>query len=753
MPKIEVSDEIRQAVRERRPVLALESTIITHGLPYPANIEMAANVEQIIRNHNVVPATVAFVRGVPKVGLSKEDLEQVADNTYPRYKISRRDIPYVMSEKLTGGTTIAATMILAYKAGVDVFATGGLGGVSRPYELMDVSADLDELSKTPVSVVCSGPKSILDVGRTIEYLETKGVPVFTYDDGRFPGGTQRSLNIPGFYTRDSGIASPFMFNDFHTAANVIFNGKYSMQLNNGYVFCIPAPVDIALSSDYINGAIQDSLLDAQKLNVRGKSLTPFLLEKINQLTHGESVKCNIAFVKNNATIGSQIACELAKLKQENEPEKSSLTPVQLPGPVITASSSSAASDASPPTFNRSAVIGSLSLDSTSIIRSQNSLKMGDSNPGSTTHSVGGVGFNVALTSTASSRMGATLFITALNLSDSAGKYVMETMEKYGLPKQGLCSLDDKKTAQYTSIHDASGKLIVACADMDIVECLPKDYVIELLAKYKPSCVLMDSNISIELMNDVLKYTYENGIKLFYEPTSAVKAYKLGKANVHCFPDHEVNLMTPTVAELGAIFESFSANGKFEDLDSWFPILDMLCLDKLRQQLEVASRKLPFLDRYSEDGVFQQAFNILPYVPNILIKDGPRGILLIQLIDNASEAVKLMDQYSFNFKAPSQTEASMTLVQEGSPMSHNLGVIVQHFPGYKVASENIKSVTGAGDSMVGYILAKLSENQNLSLKDLANPEREKIIMNSQKVACFSLASSTAVNFEEIQHLDE
>ncbi|VEU21541.1 DEKNAAC102788 [Brettanomyces naardenensis] len=703
---------------------------------------MAVNVEKIIRNNDAIPATIGFVRGVPKVGLSQQDLEFLADSRSPRHKISRRDIAYIMSEQLTGGTTIAATMILAHRAGIDVFATGGLGGVSRPFELMDVSADLDELSKTPVSVVCSGPKSILDVERTMEYLETKGVPVFTFDDGHFAGGPQRSLNVPGFYTRDSGVSSPFVFNDYKNAAKVIYNGKYSMEMCNGYVFCIPAPEEVALPDKFISEVIHDSLEEAQRLGVRGKRLTPFLLERINQKTDGASVKCNIAFVKNNAAIGAKIAKELAYIKAGS----SSSTPTSI-------TPTSVESKSKPLDHPNAAVVGSISLDSTSVIKAERGPIMGDSNPGRTFQSVGGVGFNVALAFKVSSKEHTPLlFISAVNSKDSAGKSVSESMERYGLSKEGLCELDDDRTAQYTSVHDAVGRLIVACADMDIVEHLPEEHVSRLLDEYKPTYILMDSNISVSVMNSIAKYASESAnTKLLYEPTSAVKAYKLGGTNLHCFPNNEVSLVTPTVAELETMFDSFGQNGKFDNIDSWFTVLDSLNLDLLREQAERCANRFQLLSDYAEQGVLQQAFRLLPYIPNILLKDGANGILLIQLTTNAVEAKMLVDPYSFNLKADSA--ASFTLVQEGKD---NLGVILQHFPGFTVPPEEIKNVTGAGDSLAGYLLSRLANGERKGrffLNDLADPEREDVIMSAQKVACLSLLSDNAVNIDEIRRLKE
>lgn len=282
---ISISPELRQALSEKRPIVALESTIITHGLPYPHNIAMASSIEALIRDNGAIPATAAFIDGIPTLGVSSSQLEQLAAANKHNVKISRRDIPNVMARKLTGGTTIAATMILAHQAGIDVFATGGLGGVSRPWTLFDVSADLEELGKTPVAVVCSGPKSILDVQRTMEYLETKGVPVSTYVDEAMKlqldpvayaaaeraGGNAlakfwelQKYNVPGFYVRDSGVRSPFVWESPTVAAKMIYNGKYTMEMENGYVFCAPAPLEVAMDKTFMDKVINGALAKAEE---------------------------------------------------------------------------------------------------------------------------------------------------------------------------------------------------------------------------------------------------------------------------------------------------------------------------------------------------------------------------------------------------------------------------------------------------------------------------------------------------------
>lgn len=313
-----ISEEIQQTLNDKqKPIVSLESTIITHGLPYPDNLSMATEVERIIRANGAVPATCAFIEGIPYVGLTSHQLEYLSEQASKKEinKVSRRDIGYTMANKVNGGTTIALTMILSHLAGIKVFATGGLGGVHKDGHLtMDVSADLTELGRTPVSVVCAGPKSILDIGLTMEYLETQGVFVGTYNDNN-----RTRIEIPGFYCRDSGIQSPYSFNSFVQAASIIHSQNNLMSLKSGNVFCIPPPEDSALPSELINNIIENANEEAKEKGIRGKNLTPFLLSKIANDTKGKSVECNINFVYNNAVSATKIAKELLLLENNSEP--------------------------------------------------------------------------------------------------------------------------------------------------------------------------------------------------------------------------------------------------------------------------------------------------------------------------------------------------------------------------------------------------------------------------------------------------
>lgn len=290
------SEEVKAAKLAGKPIVALESTIISHGMPYPQNVEMAKEVEGIIRENGAVPATIAIMDGQIKIGLSSEELELFAKSDDVA-KVSRRDIGYLIATKQLGATTVAATMICAELAEIAIFVTGGIGGVHRGAETtMDVSADLEELAKTNVAVICAGAKSILDLGLTMEYLETKGVPVIGY-------GTDV---LPAFYTRTSEIELTIRADEPEIIASSL-KAKWDLQIDGGAVIANPIPEAHAMPAEEINAVIQAALKEADENGIHGKDVTPFMLAKVKELTAGKSLEANIELVKHNALIGSQIA--------------------------------------------------------------------------------------------------------------------------------------------------------------------------------------------------------------------------------------------------------------------------------------------------------------------------------------------------------------------------------------------------------------------------------------------------------------
>ena len=292
-----VNPTIQSALEQGKAIVALESTIISHGMPYPQNVETALLVEQTVRAHGAIPATIAIINGQLKAGLSTDEIEYLGKKGLEVTKASRRDIPYLVANKLDGATTVAATMIIAHLAGIRFFATGGIGGVHRgAAQTMDVSADLQELAKTNVAVISAGAKSILDLGLTLEYLETHGVPVIGF-------GTDE---LPAFYTRKSGLSVDYKIDSVATLAQLI-KAKWDLGLNGGLVIANPIPEKYELQYGTINTAIDQAIEEATKKDIKGKNITPFLLSRIEQITKGVSLEANIKLVLNNAQLAAKLA--------------------------------------------------------------------------------------------------------------------------------------------------------------------------------------------------------------------------------------------------------------------------------------------------------------------------------------------------------------------------------------------------------------------------------------------------------------
>lgn len=299
---LDISEEVKAALANNQAVVALESTIISHGMPYPKNVETALNVEKIVRDNGAIPATIAILNGRLKVGLSPEEIEFLGKAPNVQ-KTSRRDIPFIIAKGLTGATTVASTMILAAMAGIKIFATGGIGGVHRGAETsFDISADLLELAQTDVAVVCAGAKSILDIALTLEYLETNGVPVVGY----------QTDELPAFYTSKSGFGVDYRVDTPKELAQAL-KTKWDLKLKGGMIVANPIPEAYEMDPKVINDAILEAVKQQNEQGIKGKESTPFLLAKVKELTGGDSLDSNIQLVYNNAKVGAQIAVELSKL--------------------------------------------------------------------------------------------------------------------------------------------------------------------------------------------------------------------------------------------------------------------------------------------------------------------------------------------------------------------------------------------------------------------------------------------------------
>ncbi len=297
-----IHPEVKEALAVNKAVVALESTIISHGMPYPKNIETALAVEEVVRQNGAVPATIAIMNGKCHVGLTKEELEYFGKEKNV-WKVSLRDMPYVISQNLYGATTVAATMRIAAMVGIKVFVTGGIGGVHRGAEnTMDISADLTEMAQTSVAIVSAGVKSILDIGLTLEYLETMGIPVVTYRQDEFPS----------FYSRKSGFTSPLRL-DTPKAIAALLTAKWNMGLTGSVLIANPVPAEFEISTAEMEVHIQQALNAAKQKNISGKNVTPFLLQYIAEHTKGESLEANIALIKHNAKVGAEVAVEYADI--------------------------------------------------------------------------------------------------------------------------------------------------------------------------------------------------------------------------------------------------------------------------------------------------------------------------------------------------------------------------------------------------------------------------------------------------------
>uniref|UniRef100_A0A3B3ZQI6 Carbohydrate kinase PfkB domain-containing protein n=1 Tax=Periophthalmus magnuspinnatus TaxID=409849 RepID=A0A3B3ZQI6_9GOBI len=476
----QVHPSVSQALAGNRPVVALESTIITHGMPYPHNLT-AKEVEAIIRAEGATPATVGVIEGKVHVGLSSEELDFLSQ-CKTSLKVSRRDLAYVISQGLSGGTTVSATMIAAHRAGIPVFVTGGIGGVHRDGENLDISADLTELGRIPIAVVSAGIKSILDIGRTLEFLETQGVCVATYGS---------SKNFPAFFSPQSGFSSPHQVCNPKEAAALI--SALSLGLQSGILFAVPIPAEQAAAGQEIEEAIQAAVKEADKC-VTGRDVTPFILQKVNELTKGKSLQA-IALIHNNAKVGSQIACALSKRQNEK-----SITTTRQNG-----------------NLNK-VVIGGINVDFIAKGKT-NTLLSGQTNPGSVCQSFGGVGRNIA----ALSRLGHNpLFISATG-SDFHSEAVFSYCKH--MNTSGVVQLKKKSTATYCAVITASGELSLGLGDMDIHQQITEQYVSQFEDQLSGSTlVCLDGNLPVTTINYVCSLVEKHNIN-WYEPTDSDKASK------------------------------------------------------------------------------------------------------------------------------------------------------------------------------------------------------------------------------------
>jgi len=622
---VRTTPEVAAAIAEGRPVVALESTIISHGMPYPRNLEMARAVEDVIRKHGATPATVAIIDGIPKAGLNESDLLKLANNSSGSVlKASTRDIAHACATGAMAATTVASTMRLAHLAGISVFATGGIGGVHREAETtMDVSADLLELSRTPVTVVCAGIKSILDIPKSLEVLETNSVPVLSYGTSVFPA----------FYTNDSGISSPRSVNTTSEVANIMHYQRL-LRLDSGVLVAVPNPSPA--HGDKIQYAINFALAGAKNEGIAGAKVTPYVLDKVQQLTGGESLESNIALVLNNARIAAGIAVDYAKLAESQAAvagaKDVSAVKVYMPGNVVngtaftTATTTASAATVSEvvvatpsasstpsvplvsgtvqpqnasdgeygdslPVHPSSATTGAAHAEATAqhdrlhnkgnpdimvvggavvdLIGYVTSLtKYRTSNPGQLNVSHGGVGRNIA---ESLARLGRNVSLATTVADDVNGRSILDGGSATGIDMSFVRILPPNapttetnhsdtstaattattattvhRTAMYNAIHDNSGDLCIGVADMSIFTQISPEYIHSLTCAIASArIVVADGNLSKEAFAALADVCAQQGVPLFFEPTSDHKCL----LPFHAGRIQKVDILKPNVSEL------------------------------------------------------------------------------------------------------------------------------------------------------------------------------------------------------------
>ncbi|KAE8390018.1 Indigoidine synthase A like protein-domain-containing protein [Aspergillus alliaceus] len=742
---LQVSEEVRDAVATGKPVVALESTIYTHGFPYPESVALASLLETVVRANGGIPATIGILNGVAKVGLSAEELIELASTAESKnaLKVSRRDLGYICGlglagKRVHGGTTVSGTMILAHLAGVRVFGTGGLGGVHRGGEnSMDISADLTELGRTPVAVVSSGCKSFLDIPRTLEYLETEGVCVGTFADGR-----AGQVDFPAFFTRDSGIKSPKVIQDEAEAAAIIY-AQSKLPVSSGMHFANPVPVEQSIPKQEMDEIIEEAIRLAEVEGRQGSDNTPFVLSKIKQLSGGKSVVANRALVEANVQRATRVAVELANLEQSNGTLNERHMPA-ISGDVRADQATSETELKLNPTTEGSIealdkvdvlVAGSLAVDFSCDYAppagEQDIKPISDtSNPANIRQSLGGVGHNVAI---ATKYLGSSVLFCSLVGDDLSGRAALSALQKEGLSTAGVQILpasNDARTAQYVAVNDARKDLVVAMADMGIMELPGKNldfgnFWETLLSRTKPQWVIVDANWSPGVLSNWVSVAKKHGARVAFEPVSNAKSRRLfsrsAEANAAIspstsVPNHAISLATPNQFELTTMYMAARESGLL-DSDGWWRIIDAMGMSSAgaRDRL-VAMTSNHLVDQ----GIPQQSIQLLPYIPCLITKLGSQGVLVTQLLRPGDPRLTSPDSAPYILSRAAITDELIG------------GVYLRLFPPAAVLpDEEIVSVNGAGDTLLGAVISGLAKGaknvedviplaQEASLRTLKSP---------------------------------
>ncbi|KAK3067101.1 hypothetical protein LTR53_016227 [Teratosphaeriaceae sp. CCFEE 6253] len=772
-----VSEEVQQAVAERRPVVALESTIYTHGWPYPDNLALASRLESLIRINGAVPATIGILEGIARVGMGADELTRLLSTPKTARKISRRDLSLVCGTKgpdgkpLNGGTTISGTLVLAHMAGIRVFATGGLGGVHRGVELtMDVSADLTELGRTPVAVISSGCKSFLDIPKTIEYLETQGVTVATFADGR-----QGDVDFPAFYTRESGTRSPAVLRDEAEAAAVLY-AHFSFGMQSGLHFANPIPEQHSLPYAQMEKTIAQALEQAAAAGTSGAAATPYILAKLKDLTGSKSVAANRALVEANVIRGAKVAVALRKLEMEGAGEADTLGRLesQVIGPdaadytvhgVPKGASVSLAAPLTPPgsvgsTIDVSVdgissafspvddtpnvfVAGSLNVDLACDFApppgsTSDGPELHTSNPATIRQSLGGVAHNVAR---AAHLMGAKVRLCSAVGDDLSGKAAVEALTSSGLSDAGVKVMpagSGSRTSQYVAVNDRNKELVLALADVSILEQTAEgSAVVEAFDQFwlpqlrdaRPSHLALDANWPPQHLARWLEAGKQAAAHVTFEPVSNVKSTSLFRLprphTLPVFPYPSVHLATPNAYELAAMHQAARDSYAF-DREDWWKVIDALGIPDTGARVQLA---LATTSTLVDQGVPQQSIQLLPFIPSICCKLGAQGVLLTQLLP-ANDPRLTSGEYAPYILSRCRNGTQGTLGVGGIYMRLFAAAEV-------VEAKDVVSVNGVGDTFAGTLIAGLAQGgQGARVEDFVDV--------AQRAAVLTLKSQESVS---------
>ncbi|KPM34969.1 Pseudouridine-metabolizing bifunctional protein [Neonectria ditissima] len=723
---LKVSDEVAHAVANNKPVVALESTIYTHGA---LGNDLAREHSDLVRSYGGIPAIIAIVDGVPKVGTSTEEIVRMIESG-SAVKASRRDIAYLVGmglagRKIHGGTTISGTMLLARLAGIRVFGTGGLGGVHRGGEdSMDVSADLTELGRTRVAVISSGCKGFLDIPRTLEFLETQGCHVSTFADGR-----SGKVDFPAFWARDSGVKSPsVVYTEKEVAAIILAQEKLGIE--SGLLFANPIPEKFGIPAPEMQAAIELAVNEANEKGFTGSANTPYILNRLKELTGQKAVVANKALVTANITRATNIAVELSRLLSGSEqvtisnayPVSSNKQPPSQPQQVVATSESESKADI--------LVAGSVAID---LSCDYSAPKSGDispvlntSNPACISQSIGGVGHNVALAAHLVSQQ-ARVRLCSLVGDDIAGSTVLSGLKAIGLDTTYIRRLGHEyhtanRTAQYVAVNDANKNLVMAMADMGIFShhSFP-EYWKSAVAGTKPKWLVVDGNWSEKDIRAWLKAGQDHGCKVAFEPVSTAKSMNLfcpqkGHPLLRVFPEATVEIASPNSYELTAMYSAARENGYFE-APEWFDIIDAFNIRGGARDrfVRLTSGEL------TDSGVPVQSIQLLPYIPTIVTKLGSQGVLLTTVLGH--DDPRLKDRVSEQY--------ILTRALRDHPSVG--GVYMRLFPPAERV-EHVVSVNGVGDTFFGVLISGLAQGGKV----------ENLIDVAQKGAVLTLKSREAVS---------